>query len=118
MRLVSRFITAASDGDLEAIKTYLADGLDVNSQDWDKLTALVAAASQGHLDVVKHLLDKVGATLEILSRRNTKTLTLNEHSPHREVQSLPQPRYLNSSVVCRDHEALRIDERIDFQRLM
>ncbi|CAN0448409.1 unnamed protein product, partial [Ectocarpus sp. 8 AP-2014] len=35
----SRFITAASDGDLNAVKTYLKDGLDVNSQDWDKLTA-------------------------------------------------------------------------------
>lgn len=54
-----RFITAASDGDLDAVKAYLKDGLDVNSQDWDKLTALVAAASQGHLKVVKLLLDKV-----------------------------------------------------------
>lgn len=54
-----RFITAASDGDLEAVQTYLKEGLDVNSQDWDKLTALVAAASQGHLEVVKVLLDKV-----------------------------------------------------------
>lgn len=54
-----RFITAASDGDLDAVKTYLKDGLDVNSQDWDKLTALVAAASQGHFKVVKLLLDKV-----------------------------------------------------------
>lgn len=57
---VFRFITAASDGDLDAVKAYLKDGLDVNSQDWDKLTALVAAASQGHLKVVKLLLDKVG----------------------------------------------------------
>lgn len=55
-----RFITAASDGDLSAVKAYLKDGLDVNSQDWDKLTALIAAASQGHLKVVKLLLDKVG----------------------------------------------------------
>eukprot|EP00752_Nemacystus_decipiens_P008526 g7615.t1 len=54
----ARFITAASDGDLDAVKAYLKDGLDVNSQDWDKLTALVAAASQGHLQVVKLLLDK------------------------------------------------------------
>ncbi|CAB1112189.1 unnamed protein product [Ectocarpus sp. CCAP 1310/34] len=53
----ARFITAASDGDLNAVKTFLKDGLDVNSQDWDKLTALVAAASQGHLKVVKHLLN-------------------------------------------------------------
>ena len=54
-----RFITAASDGDIEAVEAHLKEGLDVNSQDWDKLTALVAAASQGHLDVVKLLLGKV-----------------------------------------------------------
>ena len=53
-----RFITAASDGDLAVVGDYLKDGLDVNSQDWDKLTALIASASQGHLQVVKLLLDK------------------------------------------------------------
>ncbi|CAM9820487.1 unnamed protein product [Pylaiella littoralis] len=54
----ARFITAASDGDLDAVRAFLKDGLDVNSQDWDKLTALVAAASQGHLEVVKLLIEK------------------------------------------------------------
>lgn len=44
---------------MDAVKAYLKEGLDVNSQDWDKLTALIAAASQGHLGVVKLLLDKV-----------------------------------------------------------
>lgn len=60
--LSPRFITAASDGDMDAVKAYLKDGLDVNSQDWDKLTALVAAASQGHIAVVKLLLDKASIT--------------------------------------------------------
>lgn len=55
----NRFITAASDGDVDAVKAYLKEGLDVNSQDWDKLTALIAAASQGHITVVKLLLEKV-----------------------------------------------------------
>lgn len=55
----NRFITAASDGDVDAVKAYLKEGLDVNSQDWDKLTALIAAASQGHMSVVKLLLEKV-----------------------------------------------------------
>lgn len=44
---------------MEAVKGFLKDGLDVNSQDWDKLTALVAAASQGHMAMVKLLLEKV-----------------------------------------------------------
>jgi len=53
----ARLITAASDGDKKMMKTFLKNGVDVNSRDWDQLTALIAAASAGHLDVVKFLFD-------------------------------------------------------------
>lgn len=53
----ARLITAASDGDKKLIKSYLKNKVDVNSRDWDQLTALIAAASAGHLDIVKLLLD-------------------------------------------------------------
>lgn len=43
----ARLITAAADGDKKAVKEHLADGIDVNSQDWDNLTALIAASSAG-----------------------------------------------------------------------
>lgn len=61
LAVFTRFITAASDGDMDAVKNFLKEGLDVNSPDWDKLTALVAASSQGHLAIVKILLDKASA---------------------------------------------------------
>ncbi|CAM9926012.1 unnamed protein product, partial [Discosporangium mesarthrocarpum] len=54
----ARFIAAAADGDKAAVEKLLKDGLDVNSQDWDRLTALIAAASGGHLNVVSLLLKK------------------------------------------------------------
>lgn len=44
-----RLITAASDGDKKGVKKWLDKGVDVDSRDWDKLTPLIAASSQGHL---------------------------------------------------------------------
>eukprot|EP00977_Amphora_coffeiformis_P016740 scaffold5278_cov128-Amphora_coffeaeformis.AAC.6 len=52
----ARLVGAASDGDKNAIKALLKDeGVDVNVRDWDDLTALVPAASAGHLDICKYL---------------------------------------------------------------
>lgn len=44
-----RLITAASDGDKKGVKKWLDRGVDVDSRDWDNLTPLIAASSQGHL---------------------------------------------------------------------
>lgn len=44
-----RLITAASDGDKKGVKRWLDQGVDVDSRDWDNLTPLIAASSQGHL---------------------------------------------------------------------
>lgn len=57
----ARFIGAASDGNIKKIKSMIKyDKMDVNERDWDQLTALIPAASQGHVDIVKLLL-KEGA---------------------------------------------------------
>ncbi len=49
-------VTAARKGDIEAVKSYIAKGADVNAKDSDGLTALQFAARWGHLDCVKALL--------------------------------------------------------------
>ncbi|KAL7461387.1 hypothetical protein ACHAXS_003047, partial [Conticribra weissflogii] len=57
----ARLIGAAADGDKKLVQKLLKEEkVDVNSRDWDDLTALIPAASAGHLDVVKLLL-KEGA---------------------------------------------------------
>lgn len=57
----ARFIGAASDGDKKLVQSFLKDkNADVNVRDWDDLTALITAASAGHLDIVKILI-KAGA---------------------------------------------------------
>lgn len=54
----ARLIAAAADGDKKLVQSLLTkDKVDANSRDWDDLTALIPAASAGHLDVVKVLLD-------------------------------------------------------------
>lgn len=54
----ARLVTAASDGDMTLVKELLDEGIDVNSRDWDKLTAIIAASSRGHLTLVKFLLSQ------------------------------------------------------------
>jgi serine/threonine-protein phosphatase 6 regulatory ankyrin repeat subunit B len=51
----ARLIGAASDGDKKAVQAILKEGVDVNSRDWDDLTALIPASSAGHLDICKLL---------------------------------------------------------------
>ncbi|KAF9156460.1 hypothetical protein DFQ26_009355 [Actinomortierella ambigua] len=55
---------AASDGDLEAVKKFIADGNSVNAKDEYGYTPLHAAASYGHIDLMKHLI-KSGANVNI-----------------------------------------------------
>ena len=49
----ARLIGAASDGDKKLVQSLLKDGIDINVRDWDDLTALIPAASGGHLEICK-----------------------------------------------------------------
>lgn len=51
----ARMVAAASDGDKKALQNLLKDN-DVDTRNWDGLTALIPASSGGHLDVVKFLI--------------------------------------------------------------
>jgi len=52
---------AAFSGDLVRLRGYIDDGLDPNTGDYDKRTAMHLAASEGLLAVVKYLVEEVGA---------------------------------------------------------
>eukprot|EP01035_Chromulina_nebulosa_P017130 gene17130-22644_t len=70
----ARFITAASDNDLESIKNFLHNKVDINSRDWDNTTALIAASGKGNLDTVKYLISN-GADINLSDKDNVTALT-------------------------------------------
>ena len=49
---------AAYDGDIQAIKQHLVDGMDVNAKDADGWTPLSTAAHEGHREVAELLIAK------------------------------------------------------------
>ena len=55
---IYNLLTAASIGDLNTIIILYSQGLDLNSYDYDKRTALHLACSEGHLHIVKYLIKK------------------------------------------------------------
>lgn len=55
---VTNFITAASEGDREEVQAFLDFGsVDLNQGDYDHRTALHLAANEGHLEIVKMLIE-------------------------------------------------------------
>lgn len=56
----ARLVAAATEGDQKAIEQLLKEGVvdDVNTRDWDGLTALIPAASGGHFNLVKWLVSE------------------------------------------------------------
>lgn len=55
---IFQLLTAAAKGDAEALSEMLESGMDANSYDYDKRTALHVASSRNHVKLVKILLAK------------------------------------------------------------
>ncbi len=53
---VANFVYSAESGDLSTVKKYLKLGMDPNSQDHNKDTALMGAALNGHEEIIELLL--------------------------------------------------------------
>ena len=70
----NNFITAASEGDIEEVKTLLEFGnIDLDQGDYDKRTALHLAAGEAHCNVVK-LLCEAGANVNVTDRWGNRPL--------------------------------------------
>lgn len=53
-----RFIQAAGKGDMDTVRQFLNDGVDIDCQDKDGWTALLAAVSEQKADIARLLLDR------------------------------------------------------------
>ena len=70
----TNLISAASEGDIEEVKTLLQMGdIDINKGDYDKRTALHLAAGEGHYETIEFLC-KSGADVNVLDRWNSRPL--------------------------------------------
>lgn len=64
-----RLCEAGASNDLDALKTYVRNGADLNAGDYDQRTALHLAASKGHLAAVSWILDNgVDVNVNVLDR--------------------------------------------------
>ena len=70
---IYNLLTAASIGDLNTIIILYSQGLDLNSYDYDKRTALHLACSECHLKVVEFLIKKT-VVIDCVDRWNNKPI--------------------------------------------
>ncbi len=63
-QLVQSFLEAASQGDVEALQNYVAQGVDLNARNKQKRTAILLAAMNDHYDAVAYLIE-AGADIDL-----------------------------------------------------
>ncbi|RYG67307.1 hypothetical protein EON64_07725, partial [archaeon] len=70
----ARLITAAMDNDLPSVQAFLSKDVSINARDWDNTTALMAAASKGHEEMVRFLVNR-GADVHLRDKNNLTALS-------------------------------------------
>ncbi len=85
------FVYAAYYGDLAKMKALFAEGVDINAstgaEGHETHPSLILAAGEGHLDVVKFLLDN-GADVNVRGRDGYTSLMSAAWSGHKEIVKL------------------------------
>mmetsp|Transcript_43288 Transcript_43288/g.119706 ORF Transcript_43288/g.119706 Transcript_43288/m.119706 type:complete len:571 (-) Transcript_43288:67-1779(-) len=89
-QLVGQARNAAAVGDGKTLRSLVKQGLDVNSGDLDKRTAVHLAASEGELSIVELLVRKYSADLTVKDRWGGTPLDDAIRSGHKDVAALLQ----------------------------
>ena len=84
----TKLINATKKGDLEAVKTYLKEGIDINTRGSDNgYTLLHWAAEKGQKKIVKLLIER-GANLNAKTKNNLTPLNLADNNFENEISEL------------------------------
>ena len=71
---INNMLSAASNNDMVLLTRYIESGVDFNMPDYDNRTALHLAACNGHLNVVRFLVEKGKADVNFLDRWQSTAL--------------------------------------------
>ncbi|RCN48224.1 glutaminase A [Ancylostoma caninum] len=80
----SRFMYAAKNGDISAMKRYLLMGMNIHDRDYDDRTALHVAASEGQLECLNYVLSKWKESPEPQDKFQRTPLDDAKHFNHSE----------------------------------
>lgn len=65
---IMNILLATFRGDLPSLRRYFLSGADMNAVDYDGRSALHVAASEGHLEIIKFLMENTGASCLVKDR--------------------------------------------------
>jgi glutaminase len=94
-QIITEFLYACMECDLNTIRRMIIAGADVNIMDYDKRTGLHIAASEGHYELVLYLLEN-GADASLKDRWDNTALEDAERSEHPDITQLIK-KYMNST---------------------
>ena len=84
----TKLVNATKKGNLETVKTYLKEGIDINTRDSENgYTLLHWAAEKGQKKIVKLLIEK-GANLNAKTKNNLTPLNLADNNFENEISEL------------------------------
>ncbi len=78
------FIFHSQQGNIRALRRAIANGIDINFQDYDQRTALMLAAAEGHTEIVKYLVAH-GADKDMRDLHKRTALDEAKGNGHEEV---------------------------------
>ena len=90
----SQLCKAAAQGDMEKLRDFKSKNIDFNTGDYDSRCAIHLAASNGHLDVVKFLVEEAGAMVSPKDRFGGTPLDDARREGHSDIS-----RYLRLKVM-------------------
>ncbi|XP_061077653.1 glutaminase liver isoform, mitochondrial isoform X2 [Conger conger] len=87
---IMNVLLAAYRGDVQSLRRYFLSGADLNAVDYDGRSALHVAASEGHAEVIKFLIENAGANPLANDRWGNSALQEAERSNHVQTVQLLQ----------------------------